>query len=274
MQEIHHNITQTLEHEKILLIANNDLTCLEYNYQTSKNQQNEEQMVLNGFLHNISDCNAKLIEQKQQFEEEVAKLLHCLNEHNIDYEKDSEYKNIITRKQESTKEEYEQQFKLKLAEIEKKKAENLEFKEELEKSLEAVEVKSRLKEKLEKENASLLSEYNAKYSNIYGLSSTLCENVKGILKSPRPPPGSSKKVTFQGLSSELSSCDSNPSSQIKPVEPNQVCIFIFYVKFVLKKTFCSSNLTRFWLSYDNCQIAKLKIKSENLFRIPQSKVLI
>lgn len=225
----HCNVTEKLKQEKNLYTETADITYQESNYEAKQKLQKEEETVLEKLFQRITDCKAQLTEQTQKFENEIRLLTKSLNEHNMNYEKSIEYKNIITKDLETCKSEYEQQLKVKMAEVDTKTTENEETKEELEKSLHLMDTRIRLKNKLEKEKASLLDDYRAKYFSVFGVRATLTEDVKGILKSTHSSPVSSKKVTFQGLLSETSSVT---SSQTKSVEPKEaVCIFFFYYLF-------------------------------------------
>lgn len=211
---------QKLEQEKTLLVEKAYLTSLESKHQIIHKQLEEEVKLSEEIQQSTTHCKEKLSQAKQQFETEMSQLVDCLNEHDSNYEKNSAYKLILVNKKESDRNNNEQQIKLKLVEIDNTKAEIEEAKEELDKTLQLVETSTRLKEKLTKDKTSAEEEYNTKYFSIFGVNSLLSDNVRGILKSP-------KKVTFQGLSSEMSSSeapsqDNSVASKVSTVGNNKL----------------------------------------------------
>lgn len=121
---------------------------------------------------------------------EIAQLAQCFEEHNINYEEVNKYKDSLLNKKESFIKENEELIKLKLSELDKCKTEVNEIQVEIDKTAQLVESTVTLNEKLKKDEALVLEEYNTKYARIFGVNNN--DNVKGILKSP-------KKVTFEDI---------------------------------------------------------------------------
>lgn len=210
--EIHSSTNELLQLEKTFCAETKDLMRIENNYDTIRKLEAEEESAVESFVEKIADYTAKLAQQKQQYEDEVAKLTNCSSEMDVKYEKDFEHKEMIAKKQESHRMEQEQMLTLKLEELERDKAKNEEMKESLRKSEVEVERKIRLKKKLEKEKASLQGDYQAKYLSTFQARKSWSENVKGILKPPSNP-NTPKRVTFQGVSSSSQLSSSNTLSQ-------------------------------------------------------------
>lgn len=194
------------EQEKALFVETTKLTTVQTKHDKNYKHLVEEVKFYNELEDNIKSCKSQLLGVKQQFEMAKVELADNFNDLNVKYEKENEYKDLMSKKVESYRTENEKELNLKLTKIDQKKVSIDKIKEEYEKNVQLVDASVRLKDKLQKEKTEIENECDIKHSEMYGTNNALIGNVKGILKSP----SRFKQVKFQGLSD----ISSDPPSQV------------------------------------------------------------